>query len=344
MKRGFLLFLLIALIISAVVGFYLYNAIWSPSVSVGEEYQHLYIRTGSNFDDLSKLLLDKEILENDDGFRLTAKLMKFSDQNIRPGKYKLTDGWNNRNLISHLRSGKQEPINLTFNNLRFTEDLAGQISNQLEFDSISFLNYVLEPSNLEEWGVDAENILCQFLPNTYQVYWNTSVENLVQRLFKERDKWWEAEQRTDKAKALGLSKNEICTLAAIVEKETLVAKEKSTVAGVYVNRLKRGMMLQADPTVVYAVGDFGLRRVLNKHLEIDSPYNTYKYEGLPPGPIWMPETSTLEAVLNPEEHRYLYFCARTDNSGAHDFSKNLIEHNQKAKKYQRWLSNRGILR
>ncbi len=344
MKRGFLFFILFALIISSITGFYLYRSIWSPNVTVNDSNEYLFIENEFSLDELSNLLVEKKIIKEVNGFRLTAKLMKFSDDSIIPGRYKIKDQWTNRNLISHLRIGKQAPINLTFNNLRFIEDLAGQISNQLQFDSTSFLNYVLDDSNLKEWEVDSNNILCQFLPNTYQVYWNTSIEKLVDRLFSERDKWWNANERTVKANNLGLNKNEVCTLAAIVEKETLVSSEKSRVAGVYLNRIKRGMLLQADPTVVYAVGDFGLRRVLNKHLRIDNPYNTYKYEGLPPGPICLPETTTMEAVLNPEEHKYLYFCAKTDNSGQHDFSKNLIEHNQKARKYQRWLSNRGIMK
>lgn len=344
MKRGLLFFLPICILIAAIFGYFIYGAIWSPNVTTNDSNEYLYIDQDTTFDELSDLLVENKIIKEVKGFSLTAKLMKFTDSSIIPGRYKIEDQWTNRNLISHLRIGKQAPINLTFNNLRFIEDLAGQISNQLQIDSTSFLAYITDSENLEKWELNKENILCQFLPNTYQVYWNTSVENLVKRLFKERDKWWNANERSLKAQNLGLQKNEVCALAAIVEKETLISSEKSRVAGVYLNRLDRGMLLQADPTVVYAVGDFSLRRVLNKHLRINSPYNTYKFEGLPPGPICLPETTTMDAVLNPEEHKFLYFCAKTDNSGAHDFSKNLIEHNQKARRYQRWLTSRGIMK
>jgi len=334
--------LLFLILIAAIAGFYLYNSVWASNVSIQDETADLYIPTGSNFSDLKNILESENMIENLGSFELTAKLMKYNDSSVKSGLYEIKKDWSNRQLIKHLRIGKQKPVNLTFNNFRTIEELIGAISRQVESDSISLLNYVTEQSFLDTLQISRDELLCQFLPNTYEVYWNTSIDKLVGKLLKEKEKFWSANNRIEKAQSLNLSPTEVCILASIVEKETLVADEKNTVAGVYLNRLKRNIMLQADPTVVYAVGDFSIRRVLNKHLEFDSPYNTYRYEGLPPGPIYLPDNNTVDAVLNPEEHSYLYFCAKPDNSGRHAFAKNLIDHNKNARTYQNWLNKRGI--
>lgn len=342
--RKFLFAILFLVLLAAIAGLYLYNSVWSPNISIQDETADLYIPTGSNFSDLKNILQTEKLLEDFTSFEFTAKLMKFKDSSVKSGLFEIKKDWSNREFIRHLRSGKQKPVKLTFNNFRTIEELVGAISRQIEGDSISLLNYVSDKKFLDKLEITRDELLCQFLPNTYEVYWNTSIEKLIDKLLKEKEKFWSANKRIEKAQALNLSPTEVCILASIVEKETLVADEKSTVAGVYLNRLKRNIMLQADPTAVYAVGDFTIRRVLNKHLEFDSPYNTYKYEGLPPGPIYLPDNNTVDAVLSPDEHSYLYFCAKPDNSGRHAFAKNLIAHNKNARTYQNWLNKRGIRR
>jgi UPF0755 protein len=195
---------------------------------------------------------------------------------------------------------------------------------------------------LSELGYTPENIMSLFIPNTYQVYWNTSPQNLLKRLQVENDAFWAKKNRREKAKSLGLSTQEVYTLASIVEKESLVMDEKPIIAGVYLNRLKKGMLLQADPTVVFAVGDFSIQRVLNKHLAIDSPYNTYKNVGLPPGPICMPSISSIDGVLNAEKHNYIFFCAKPNSGGRHAFANTLAGHNRNAAIYRNWLQANQI--
>jgi len=341
MKKLFYAFLFLV-IIAAAVAYYLYDNIWSPNINLDSPTSLLQIPTGTDYDKLKDILLDKKLINDVNSFALTSKLMKYDAGKIKSGLYEIKNQWSNRDLIKHLRIGKQKPVKLTFNNHRTIEEFAGGVAKQLETDSISLLNYLQSESFLEENEINKEELLCLFLPNTYEVYWNTSMDKLTKKLIQERNKFWDNKERRDKAEALGLNPLEVCTLAAIVEKETLVADEKKTVAGVYLNRIKKGIHLQADPTVVYAVGDFSIRRVLLKHLEYDSPYNTYKYAGLPPGPIYMPDNTTIDAVLNREDHTYLYFCARPDNSGRHEFAKSLTAHNRNARIYHNWLNKRGI--
>lgn len=334
--------LLVLIFILGTLAFYLYQTIWTRNIDIDTDTYDLYIPNGTEYNELEKILESENVIVSVPSFGLTSRLMKYDQSNIKGGLFEIQNGWSNRKLIKHLRSGKQKPIKLTFNNARTIEDLVGKIATQIEIDSSSILKYLYDSSNLSNWGIDKEQLLCQLLPNTYEVYWNTSIENLMKKLIAERDKFWAQNERRVKAEKLGLSEVEVCILASIVEKETLVEDEKNTVAGVYTNRLEKGILLQADPTVVFANGDFSIRRVLNKHLEKDSPYNTYKYAGLPPGPIYMPNTSTLDAVLDKEDHSYLYFCAKPDNSGRHAFAKRLTDHNKNARIYQKWLNNRGI--
>lgn len=343
MKKLLVAFLLLGLI-AAAIGGYLYNNIWSANVQVNSPTNLLQIPSDTEFEQLKDILTQNKFIKDENSFALTAKLMKYDKGKIKSGLYELKDQWSNRDLIKHLRIGKQKPVKLTFNNHRTIEEFAGGVARQIEPDSADILTYLYSENFLEENNISKEELLCQFLPNTYEVYWNTSIEKLVEKLMLEREKFWNSKDRKEQAKAAGLTPNEVCILAAIVEKETLVQDEKKTVAGVYINRLNRGILLQADPTVVYAVGDFSIRRVLNKHLRYDNPYNTYMYEGLPPGPIYMPDNSTVDAVLNYEDHKFLYFCAKPDNSGRHAFAKNLIDHNKNARIYQSWLNKRGIRR
>jgi UPF0755 protein len=249
----------------------------------------------------------------------------------------------NNEIINKLRSGRQDPVRVTFNKIRTLEQFADHISDQIEVDAGKLLLLMNTRAIQDKYGFNEYTIKCMFIPNTYEFYWNTSEERFLERMFKEYNKFWNAE-RTIKATKMNMSKEQIITLASIVEEETQRNTEKSTVAGVYMNRLRIGMRLQADPTIIYAVGDFNIKRVLKKHYEIDSPYNTYLNAGLPPGPICIPEISTIDAVLSYEKNDYLYFCAKSDFSGYHSFAKTLEQHNRNAYLYRRELNKRKIYR
>ena len=300
---------------------------------------YLYIPTGSNLDDVVAIIKAQQILNNTESFKWVASKMNF--KNIKPGKYKITKGLSNIELVRLLRSGKQEPIKLTFQNIRLKTDFAGYIGKNFEIDSLAFLNMLDSIDLVRQYGFDEETIFCMFIPNTYEMYWNTSKEKFFERMQKEYVKFWHTE-RLAQAKAIGLSPVQASILASIVDQEALLNREMVRIAGVYMNRLNRGIKLEADPTVIFANGDFTVKRVLYKLLQKDSPYNTYKYNGLPPGPICMPSVAAIDAVLHFEKHNYIYFCAKEDFSGLHNFASNVTEHQMNAKKFQQALNNRGI--
>ncbi len=260
---------------------------------------------------------------------------------LKEGYYFFQKGTSCKTFIHRLRSGKQTPIHLTFNNTRTLEDFAGKIALQIKADSLSLLAFWKNKEVVASYGFDSANFIGMFLPNTYQVYFTTSAKAFTQRMHKEYLHFWN-EKRKQKAKKLGLSPKQVSILASIVDEETSKTDEKSRIAGVYLNRLKRGIPLQADPTLKFAAGDFQLKRILNIHKKIESPYNTYKYKGLPPSPIRQPSIAGIEAVLNAEKHNYLYFCAKADFSGYHTFAKTLAAHNRNAQNYHRELNKRGI--
>lgn len=331
--------LLILFVVAGILGYKVYEWIQGPNV---KDSVTLYIPTGTSHTALSEIIEEKQFLSDHSSFKRVAGWMKFNDQPVKPGRYEIQKGWSNRQLVNALRSGRQSPVQVTFNNVRTITELSGRITENLEIDSIQFLTHVLSTENLEKWGYSRETILSLFIPNTYEMFWTTSPDVLISRMQKEHENFWNRDNRNGKADALSMSHAEVYTLASIVEKETQARHERPRVAGLYLNRIQKGIPLQADPTVVFAVGDFQLRRVLNKHLDMDSPYNTYKFAGLPPGPIYMPSISSIDAVLNAEDHNYLYMCARPDNSGLHAFAETIREHNNNANRYRRWLDQRGI--
>jgi len=341
-KIGIVLFVL-SLIVGA-FGYQKYQDIYGSNVSIDLQNPFILIPTGTDYEGLKKLLIDQDILKDVGSFDWVASLMKYDQSAIKSGKYKIESGWSNRKLIQHLRSGKQTPVNLIVNNERLLVGVAGQIAPFIEPDSTALISAMLDPMMMDKYGLKAETMMSLFIPNTYEVYWDSPAAKFLDRMKKENDKFWLSNNRMDKLKLLDMSKEEVYTLASIVEKETNYIPEKKIVAGVYLNRLKRGIMLQADPTVVYANQDFGIRRVLHKHLEKDSPYNTYKYAGLPPGPISMASISSIDAVLQNQAHNYLYFCAKPDNSGQHAFAKTLSQHNANARKFQTWLNKQRIFK
>ena len=342
MRKKLFLLSFIVLIIGCSAIAYISNVIWGANVPEKLEQEYFYIPSNSNFERVMHKLHDEKFIESLTSFKDVAKLMKYGDGKIKSGKYKIVPGSSNRQLVQMLRSGQQTPTSITFNNVRTIHDLAGNISKQIELDSVTLIQHFLNEENLKKWQVNAANAITLFIPNTYEVYWNVSAKSLCDKMLDAYDVFWEKEENIKALNSLNMTKQEVITLASIVQKETLKNDEKPTVAGVYINRLKREMPLQADPTVVFAWKKFDLKRVLNKHLKINSPYNTYKFPGLPPGPICMPDLSSVKAVLNYKKHRFLYFCAKPDYSGYHKFAKNLVQHNKNARVYHRWLNKQKI--
>lgn len=273
-------------------------------------------------------------------FERLSRLMKLGDT-VKEGRYELKRGMNARDVVGMFRSGNQSPINVTFNNIRTLEEFAGKLGAILLHDSLEFITSLTATGAAAEYGFTQAEFIGMFIPNTYQVYWNVSPEAFVKRMSREYDRFWD-ETRTEKLARVRLTAKEVSALASIVEEETVRASEMSTIAGVYINRLRKGIPLQADPTVKFAVGNPELRRVRYKHLETDSPYNTYRNRGLPPGPIRMPSIQAIDAVLDYKQHDYLFFCAKSDFSGYHVFAKTLAEHNRNAQAYSRALNAAGI--
>jgi UPF0755 protein len=260
---------------------------------------------------------------------------------VKPGRYVIERDLSYIELINILRSGRQTPVKVTFNNIRTLNELAGKIGRQISADSSKIITFLSEPSNYSKDGFTRENVISVFIPNTYLLFWNTTAEGLYSRMLKEYRKFWN-DERVTKANEKKLSLVEVAILASIIDDEVARAGEKPKIAGVYLNRIKRGIPLQACPTIKFALNDFTITRVLKKHLIVDSPYNTYKHYGFPPGPIGCPTIEGIDAVLNAEKHDYLYFAARADFSGYHNFSRTLAEHNRYAAEYQRELNKRKI--
>ncbi len=329
------------LIGALVAGYLAYITILKPNVHINREYTHFYIPTGSTFEDVKALLLEKGIVDNEKTFQWLAEKKRYPNR-VLPGRYRIYDDMSNNELINLLRSGVQDPVNVTFNNIRTKEQLAGVIAGYIEADSLSIITLLNDPETMQEYGLTTETALLLFIPDTYEFFWNTSASQLLNRMNREHNAFWNR-RRLQQAEKIGMTPIEVGIMASIVRQETSKRDEMATIAGVYVNRIKRNIPLQADPTVVFAVGDFSINRVLNRHLAIDSPYNTYKYPGLPPGPISLPEPYIIDAVLNYEDHEYVFFCARDDFSGYHAFAKTYSEHLQNARRYQRALNERRIM-
>ncbi len=339
--RGIQIFFFLLLIAAGVIGYKLYTTIYQPNTWVKDENSiSLYIPTSSTFEDLKTILYEKGVVINRISFEWLAKKKNLKD-NVHPGRYLVKSGMSNDELINLLRSGNQTPVKLVFNNIRTKGQLAKVISNQIEPDSAEIILLLNDSSYTEIFDKTTETILALFIPNTYEVYWNTSSTDFIDKMFMEYNKFWNDERRK-KAEEAGFTQMEVSILASIVEQETRKNDEKERMAGVYINRLNYGWRLQADPTIVYAWGDFSIRRVLNVHKTIDSPYNTYKYEGLPPGTICIPSIASIDAVLNYEHHSYLFFCAKDDFSGYHAFAKTHDQHVVNANRYRRALDARNI--
>lgn len=300
----------------------------------------VYVPSGADFDQMMDSIKANGNIKNFKRYARFAKLKEL-DKQAFPGRYVLTEGMSYKTVLAKFGFGTQDPVNLTFNNIRTREKLAGAVSKYIEADSLSLLTALENDSIVITYGFDRNTFFGMFLPNTYEFYWNTDTQGFLDRMKREYDRFWN-QKRTAKLDSIGMTRNEVITLASIVAEETRKTDEMPTIAGVYVNRIKTGMPLQADPTVKFALQDFGLRRILKTHLEVDSPYNTYKNKGLPPGPICMPPIAAIDAVLNYENHKYIYFCARSDFSGYHSFASSYSQHLQNARAYHKALNERGI--
>ena len=336
-----LLVLGILLIFALAFGFWLYKSVMSPNVQTtdGNDIE-LFIPTDSDYEQVKSILQEANFIVNEKSFNWLAN-KKELPVNIHPGRYIVKNGMSNNQLVNMLRGGLQSPVKVTFNNIRNVDMLAGRIATQIEADSTSISNLLHNQEYINQLGFNNYTIPALFLPDTYEFYWNTDAEGFVVRMFQEYNKFWN-EDRKQQAQSKGLTPIQVSTLASIVNKETNMSDEMPRVAGVYINRLKNNWLLQADPTLIFAWNDFTIKRVLDRHKEIESPYNTYKYLGLPPGPICIPSLAAVKAVLNAENHHYFYFCAKEDFSGYHNFAKTLAEHNRNAAKYQQALNQRGI--
>ncbi|HNY01921.1 MAG TPA: endolytic transglycosylase MltG [Bacteroidales bacterium] len=331
----------IILILLALAGGWFIHRVRKPVIDLhGRKYVYIHIPTGSGFGTVLDTLRGRGLLTDPDAFTWLAH-RKHYDEKVRPGRYRLTDRMRNNALVNLLRSGMQEPVEVIIRNPATGEELAGRVGRKIEADSTRLSALFNDRSYLRSFGLTPATVLALFIPNTYQFYWNTSAGEFMDRMKKEYDRFWTAERR-NRAATLNLSIAEVVTLASIVEKESNRNDEKPLIAGVYLNRLRINMPLQADPTIVFAWNDRRIKRVYKSHTEIDSPYNTYRLTGLPPGPICLPSVSSVDAVLHARHHSYLYFCAREDFSGYHNFAADPERHRQNARRYQQALNKLNI--
>ncbi|WP_442845928.1 endolytic transglycosylase MltG [Leeuwenhoekiella sp. H156] len=336
---------LIGLVFAGIFAYMVYGKFFSPNTAFNNDEAHLYIPSDATYADVRKDL--EPLLQDPVSFDEVAERKGYVNA-VKPGHFIIKKGSNNNEIVNAIRSGNI-PVKISFNNQERLQNLAGRVGIQIEADSLELLKAFTDEAFLKEHGFEEETALTMYLPNTYEFYWNTSAEEFRARMLQEYKRFWTPE-RIAKAEAQGLNPQQVYTLAAIVQKETARADERPRVAGVYLNRLQNGWKLDADPTVIYAVkksqDDFDqvIKRVLYRDLETDSPYNTYKYGGLPPGPIFMPDLSAINAVLNPEKHEYYFFVADVSKPGYHLFAKTVAQHNANRKQYIDWINAQGINR
>lgn len=343
MFKKILLGLSAVLLLAIGAAAYVYFRVLSPAVlPAGAETVYVAFPTGSSYEQIEQQLQAANLIPNVATFRMLATRLGYKRDNMRTGRFAITPGMTMLGMIRDLRNGRQAPVNVVLTTEREPENVAAKAARFIEPDSLAIVALMRDTVYLDSIGYTPQTLMTLFIPNSYEFFWNTSPRGFIERMIKEHDLFWSKNQRRDKAKALGLTPEQVYTLASIVEKETLQNDEKPRMAGVYYNRFKIDMPLQADPTAVFATRDFTTKRVTTYHTGIDSPYNTYKYTGLPPGPIAMSSITSIDAVLNLESHDYLYFCARGDGTSYHNFAKTLPAHNQNAAIYRENLRKRGL--
>lgn len=333
-SKRLIIFLLFSILLIS-FAYYGFQICYTPNVLVDKNPRQIVIQKGATFKDVQKILHEENLVQDLISFSFLSKLMDY-DEHVKSGRYTLLPNMTNLEAIRLLRSGQQEPVKITFNNVRLISELSEKITRNLYIKPQEFEAALIQFAMSNPHGFTKDNVISMFIPNTYEVYYQSTPQEIIDRMYQEYQKFWSSERKT-KADKLGLTPLEVSTLASIVQAESVQKEEAPIIAGLYFNRLKKGMPLQADPTLVFATGDFTLKRVLNEHKEIDSPYNTYKYAGLPPGPINMPEIRSLNAVLDYTPSDYLYMCAKEDFSGRHNFTGNYQQHVNNAIKYQRAL-------
>ncbi len=342
MKKVIRIGLIVVLLLGAAGGWWFWKIYYKPNVHTPDKGgEFLYIRTGTTMPELVEQLEEEKLIDDTTSFAMIAELKKFTVP--KPGRYRIKNGMNNRELVNMLRAGLQEPVQIVIrSNMRTKEQLAGRVG-KLEADSAKVLLLLNDAGFLSKYGMTPQTILTMFIPDTYEFNWNTSEEQFFDRMAQEYKKFW-TDERKAKARALGLSQSEVVILASIVEAEqTRYADERPAIAGLYLNRIRKGIALQSDPTVIYALGDFSINRVLNSDLKVNSPYNTYLHTGLPPGPIRIPEAASIDAVLDHEECDYIYMCAEY-GTGRHKFTHDYNVHLQNAREYQKALNKASIKR
>jgi len=342
MKKKFLYSVLTFLLVTVSIVYLLYKTLYGTAVISETENTVIYIPTGSDYKSLLDTLNSNLKIKNSKVLEWVAKKKNYSSL-IKPGRYVIESDISYIGLVNLLRSGRQTPVKVTFNNVRNLSQVAGKIGKLIEADSVQIITYLTDESNYRQDGFKKETIIALFIPDTYELYWNTDPKELYERMLKEYKKFWN-EERLEKAKEKKLDPVEVAILASIIDDEVVKADEKPRIAGVYINRIERGIPLQACPTIKFALNDFTITRVLKKHLIVDSPYNTYRHNGFPPGPIGCPSKDGLNAVLDAENHDYLFFAAKADFSGYHNFSRTLSEHNRYAALYQKELNKRKIFK
>lgn len=344
-KRLLLIIVLLGLVGGGLFAYMVYDSFFLPNTNFNNDEAYIYIASDSDFQDV--LAQVGPLLKDPESFEAVAKRKQYIN-NVKGGRYAIKKGLNNNEIVNTLRS-KNLPVKVSFNNQESLALLAGRISSQIEADSLALLKAFQDQEFLSTNGFSSETALSLYIPNSYEFFWNTSADEFRDRMLKEYKRFWN-DTRVDKAKAKGLTPLQVISLASIVHKETTKVEERPRVAGLYLNRLEHKMLLQADPTVIFALkkhsGNFDtvIKRVLYKDLELDSPYNTYKYAGIPPGPITMPDISAIEAVLNPEDHNYLYMVANVEQFGYHKFAESLEQHNRNKVQYVRWIDGQKINR
>lgn len=333
MKRKIILSVLAVAILGG--GFVAYK-VFGPTVNAPEK-KYFYIKTGASYNDVKGDLVFLKIVEGEYWFNTVAQKLSYNKL-VKAGRYEIKKGMSIFSLVRMLRAGNQSPVNLVINKLRTKEDLAAKIAAGFECDSASFIAFLNNADSIKKYNLDSNTVMTAVIPNTYSILWNTSPAKIFKKLYSDRQKFWN-DERTKKAEALNMTPAQVYTMASIVEEETNMEEDKGKIASVYINRIETGMKLEADPTVKFAMRDFGLKRILHKHLTYPSPYNTYQNLGLPPGPICTPSSKTIDAVLNAPQTNYIFFVAKPDFNGYSNFAATYTEHLQYAKAYQQALDS-----
>ena len=338
-KKIIIIIILCVLLLAGIAGGVFFRTFFAENVQNRETV--VVVPPGATFEQVMDTLRKHEMLKSEASFKKTADVLKY--KTIRIGKYDISGCRTNLDLVRLLRRGQHYPVKFTFNNVRTVDQLVERVGHKFFFEPEELSSLLHDGSYMQKFGLSDTTAVCLFIPNTYDIYYDITAEDFLNRMNDYYGQFWN-EKRMQDAEAIGLTPVQVATLASIVEEENMRPSEKAVIAGLYINRLNKGMLLQSDPTVKFAIGDFARKRILNADLQIDSPYNTYKYKGLPPGPIRIPEASTMDSVLHYRHHNYLYMCAKEDFSGYHNFTANAAEHARNAARYRAALNARNIKR